>query len=136
MGDRNGPPNPVCRDFHDAAPPLALPLSSETRSLNLKERRMRCPGRAADQTAGGEAVKVITMTELEDRLTPPTGPSDLYDSAVGPDGPISFPAAAVAPYGLRPDDRLRLCETRPRGAASRRRSVRGLEVGQVAVRTG
>ena len=59
-------------------------------------------------------------------------PSDPYDVAVAPDGSISVPADAVARMGLRPGDHLRLVRDEARGAAPRRRSVRGLGVSQVA----
>jgi hypothetical protein len=57
--------------------------------------------------------------------------SEPYDIAVGPDGSISVPADAVTRMGLHPGDRLRLVREAP-GPPTRRRSVRGLGVGQVA----
>jgi hypothetical protein len=58
--------------------------------------------------------------------------SQPHDITVGPDGSISVPADAVARMGLRPGEHLRLVRDEEPKHQSRRRSVRGLGVGQVA----
>jgi hypothetical protein len=59
--------------------------------------------------------------------------SEPYDLVVDPDGAIRVPADQVARLGLRPGEHLRLVRnSRPAEQPPRRRSVRGLGVGQIA----
>ena len=57
--------------------------------------------------------------------------SEPYEITVGPDGSINVPSDEAARLGLHPGDHLRVVRSGPPTEPPRRKSVRGIGVGQV-----